>query len=291
MRAVFAALIFLSATPSHAHGEATLDWNGPALWVHALIVLAAVLYARGLRNLWSSARPGHGVSLGGAAAFIGGLVLLALLVSEVVERSTRASFAAHMVQHELLMLVVAPLLIAGRSLATWSWALPASTRGPVGRAFAHRGWSVAWTALTSSLGATITQLALLAAWHVPAAFDRAASNAWMHALQHTSFLVPALAFWWSVAEARRRRSAGTAIAALFVMMVTTGALGALLTFAPSPWYASALTPAEALADQQLGGLVMWVPGGIAYVLAALWLLAGMLARDARHERFASAARP
>lgn len=281
MRRSIAALLIFVAAPARAHGDATIALDTPMPWLYAMIVIAAMLYVRGLRNLWSAAGRGHGVARREAIAFLAGLALLGVLVSDVVEGVTASSFAAHMVQHEVLMLIVAPLLVFGRPLATWAWALPAAARMPVARGFAHPAWRVPWTAFTSPLGATATQLVLLVAWHLPWAFDRAASNAWLHALQHTCFLAPALAFWWSVLESRRRRHVGTVMVALFITMTVTGALGALLTFAPRPWYATSLPAVDALPDQQLGGLLMWVPGGIVYLLAALWLMAGWLAREGR----------
>jgi putative membrane protein len=290
MRRLLAVLSFFIATPSRAHGDVTLAPDAPALWLYALMSVAAILYLRGLLNLWSAAGRGHGVARREAAAFLAGLGLLAVLVSNVVEGATTSSFATHMVQHEVLMLVIAPLLVLGRPLATWAWALRPSARTRVARVFAHRAWRVPWTAFTSPMGAAAAQLALLVAWHLPGAFDRAVSHPWLHALQHTCFLAPALAFWWSVLEARRRRHVGGAMAALFITMTATGALGALLTFAPRPWYATGLSPGNALLDQQLGGLLMWVPGGIVYLLAALWLMAGWLAREARRPHAAGTAR-
>ena len=74
----------------------------------------------------------------------------------------------------------------------------------------------------------------------------------------------ALPYWWSVAGARARNPTGTSTASLFTTMLHTSALGALLTFAPSPWYATDRARAfglTSLEDQQLGGLIMWVPGG------------------------------
>jgi putative membrane protein len=275
---VLIALLLVVASPASAHGGA---FDAPTLWVHVLLAVAAAMYVKGLRTLWSAAGRGHGVSRREAAAFLSGMLLLAVLVSEPAERFTTASFAAHMVQHELLMLVVAPLLVVGRPLATWTWALRPSARAPVARAFAHPAWRVPWTAFTSPMGATALQIALLLAWHVPAAFDRASAQPWVHALQHTSFLVPALAFWWSVVAARQRRQVGAVLAALFITMIATGALGALLTFAPHAWYATRLRPEDALFDQQLGGLLMWIPGGIVYLLAALALMAAWLGREGR----------
>src|SRR5688572_17187174 len=274
MRGSIAALLIFVAGPSRAHGDATVALDTPTPWLYATIVIAALLYARGLRNLWSSAGSGHGVARREAVAFLAGLTLLGVLVSDVVEGVTTSSFAAHMAQHEVLMLIVAPLLVLGRPLATWTWALPPAARTRVARVFAHPVWRIPWIAFTSPLGATAAQLVLLVVWHVPWAFDHAASNAWLHALQHTCLLAPALAFWWSVLEARRRRHVGAVMAALFITMTATGALGALLAFAPRPWYATSLPPVDALPDQQLGGVLMWVPGGVVYLLAALWLMAG-----------------
>jgi putative membrane protein len=104
-------------------------------------------------------------------------------------------------------------------------------------------------------------------------------------LQHLSFLGTALLFWWSVLghDPRGRHGPGPAAASLFLTMMHTGALGALLSLAPAPWYAPYVASTSALGldpaqDQQLGGLVMWVPAGLAYVVAALWVLGRQLTR-------------
>jgi putative membrane protein len=119
-------------------------------------------------------------------------------------------------------------------------------------------------------------------WHVPGLYQRAAESELFHALQHTSFLLTALLFWYSVlpGTALRQRH-GTAILSLFGTMVYTGGLGALLTLGRELWYPGyggtaplwGLTPIE---DQQLAGLIMWVPGGISYVLASAWLVVDWL---------------
>jgi putative membrane protein len=119
-------------------------------------------------------------------------------------------------------------------------------------------------------------------------FERALHDQSVHVLQHASFFVTALLFWWTAIAPRGDafRAGGAAIASLFTTMLHTGALGALLTFSTAPWYASyrlgiagsMLTPLE---DQQLGGLVMWVPGGFVYVGAALAIAARWLDRRPR----------
>jgi cytochrome c oxidase assembly factor CtaG len=124
------------------------------------------------------------------------------------------------------------------------------------------------------------------AWHVPALFDAALRSPAMHILQHASFLASALLFWWAAlggAPAPARR--GVAMVLLFTTMLHTGALGALLALAPAPWYPhyvdSAAAGLDPLEDQQLGGLVMWVPGGLAYLAAGLAAAFQLLEKSAR----------
>jgi putative membrane protein len=186
-----------------------------------------------------------------------------------------------MVQHELLMALAAPLLVLGRPLEAWTWALPLATRRSLAWLAHHPALLGSWRALTEPLGAWTLHALALWIWHVPALFQHALENEGVHVLQHVSFFVSALFFWWSILGRPAHRN-GTAIASLFTTMLHTGALGALLTFAPRVWYpdygaaaaAFGLTPLE---DQQLGGLVMWVPAGAAYVVAALAIVAGWLA--------------
>src|SRR5581483_11558298 len=132
----------------------------------------------------------------------------------------------------------------------------------------RQGWLRGpWRALTDPIVATALQTAALWLWHAPKLFDLAlASEAW-HAVQHLSFLVSALLFWSAMlAQSRGRRGLGTAVICLFATSVVSGALGALMALSASPWYAPyaalgmgafGLTPAE---DQQLAGLIMWIPG-------------------------------
>lgn len=97
---------------------------------------------------------------------------------------------------------------------------------------------------------------------------------WLHAAQHASFFVTALVFWRSAVS--RRTAVLAAAAALFTTMLYTGALGALMTFSRTAWYAG-----YALEDQQLAGLVMWVPAGIAYPLGALLIVSRSLLYSSR----------
>jgi cytochrome c oxidase assembly factor CtaG len=123
-------------------------------------------------------------------------------------------------------------------------------------------------------------------WHIPSLFQATLENDWIHSAQHVSFLGSALLFWWSLFYAHGKGRYGASVLYLFTTAVHTSILGALLTFATTIWYpayigttsAWGLTPLE---DQQLGGLIMWIPAGLVYVVAGLVLFAGWLRESER----------
>jgi cytochrome c oxidase assembly factor CtaG len=244
-----------------------------------------VLYGIGLTRL--CARAARADYRGRALLFGAGWILLAgALVSPLHEAGER-SFAAHMVEHELLMLAAAPLLVLSQPLVMLLWSLPAPLRRAMGAVAGAGPVATLWDGLTAPVAATVMQAAALWLWHAPALFDLAlASEAW-HAVQHLSFIASALLFWTAmIAGSRARRPGGPALAAfcLFATSLISGALGALMAFSQSPWYSRyaelgmapfGLTPAE---DQQVAGLIMWIPGGLVHAAAALALVSAMLRR-------------
>jgi putative membrane protein len=258
--------------------------------VLVLVITAAVAYLPGVLNRWRAA-PTRSVVVRDGGAFALATVAMLTALADPLERWISRAFFAHMIQHEILMVIAAPLYVLGRPLATWAWALPDGMRRKVHPLRGRRALLAAWRAFTSPWGASFVQIAVLVIWHVPRFFDAAVREPWVHAAQHSSFLVVALAFWWAVVRHAQRGQAGRAVAACFVTMIATGALGALLTFAPQPWYASYSHPGglanlTALEDQQLGGLVMWIPAGVVYAIAALWRASAWVIprHPARHDR-------
>jgi cytochrome c oxidase assembly factor CtaG len=128
--------------------------------------------------------------------------------------------------------------------------------------------------VTGPLAAWLLHALAVWLWHIPALFEAALNNSFVHTLQHLSFLLSAMLFWWSVLRPKTPGDQGVVLASMFTTMVHTGALGALLTLARTPWYPSYLATAaqlgvSALEDQQLGGLIMWVPAGGVYILCGL----------------------
>jgi cytochrome c oxidase assembly factor CtaG len=84
-------------------------------------------------------------------------------------------------------------------------------------------------------------------------------------------MATALAFWWTALD--RRTPMATALLAVWIVIVASGALGAVLTFAPRPIYRTYASADGGLADQQLAGLLMWIPGGVPLALAAVFVVA------------------
>jgi len=281
-------VLMLAAGAAHAHGP---DGAGAAHWwrwnlepwLLALLAAAAAFYARGVWRLWSGAGMSRGISRGSACAFAAGWTVLVLALVSPLDALGSLLFSAHMVQHEILMVVAAPLLVLGRPLAAWTWAFGDAGRHRIGRIVRTRWLARPWALLTNPLAAWALHAVVLWAWHVPPWFAAAVEHEGVHVLQHATFLASALLFWWTTlgTDPRAARTSGRAMASLFTTMLHTAALGALLSLAPAPWYApyvgsSAALGFDPLEDQQLGGLVMWVPAGMAYVIAALFLLARLL---------------
>ncbi|MBA4138205.1 MAG: hypothetical protein C0518_12890 [Opitutus sp.] len=191
-------------------------------------------------------------------------------------------FSAHMTQHELLMLVAAPLLVLGRPLVALLFAIPRGDARQLASFAREPRWQALWRCLTNPLAAWIVHAFALWLWHVPRLYEATLRYEWLHHLQHACFFGSALLFWWALMHGRAGlRGFGAGVLYLFTTMMHSGLLGALILFSDTlvyPAYANtapawALTPLE---DQQLGGLIMWVPAGLIYVIAALAMLAGWM---------------
>lgn len=281
------ALVFAHADksqPSHA-----LYWSWDPL-VLGLLALSGALYLAGTRALWRQSRPGGGIRQWQAACFWAGWLTLIIALVSPLDPLGEALFSAHMVQHELLMLVSAPLMVLGRPLAVFVWALPHSWRRKAGTAAKFKPVEIFWRFATNPLAAWTIHAVVLWAWHAPSFFQASILNTTVHTFQHFSFLFAALLFWWTLFQTRQKHGGnGMAVIYMLTTAIHTAMLGALLTFSPKPWYPAYAATTSAwgftpLEDQQLGGLIMWVPGGMSYLIAGLWLVARLLQAAAGRER-------
>ena len=284
----FLAIAFVFALPlralAHEAGPANFDELG-SWWafepgVVIPLVLSLLLYVRGLVRL-RSVSP-HAFGTYELACFLTGWLVLVIALVSPLHPWGSVLFSAHMTQHELLMLVAAPLLVLGRPMIPFLWAFPRPFARHISAVAKSPPWRSTWHFITMPFVAWIIHAVVLWTWHVPALFQATLDSEFVHALQHASFLFSALLFWWAILHGRSRAVGfGVAVLYMFTTALHSGLLGALLTFARTVWYpiyddttaSWGLTP---LQDQQLGGLIMWIPAGLVYVIAGLALFAGWL---------------
>ncbi len=256
-------------------------WSFEPVTLVALGV-TAVVYARGVHRVWSAAGVGRGVRRRHAYAFAAGWILLALSQISPLHALGGVLFSAHMAQHEVLMTAAAPLLVLGRPLIAFVWALSPRWRRIVGRWSARPTVATTWHVASHPIAAFLIHGAAIWVWHIPSLYNATVTSDVMHAAQHLSFLITAVLFWWVVLEPLGTRgSAPMSVAVLYATVLHTGALGALLTLTSRVLYSVYATTTvpwglRTVDDQQLGGIIMWVPGSFAYVIAGLVLVARML---------------
>jgi putative membrane protein len=202
-----------------------------------------------------------------------------------------------MAQHMLLVMVAAPLLVLGAPGLPLLLALPPGWRR---RLLRLRGNAVAgggWRLLSRPPVAWALHVGGLWLWHLPGPYQAALASEPVHAAEHASFLGTALLFWWVVLSPQRRASSAASLLYLFAAALQGSALGALLVLAPAPLYplqavGSARLGVAPLADQQLAGLVMWVPADLVYLGSAGWLFARwLLSLERETPRAEQAVRP
>jgi putative membrane protein len=273
------ALLFLPALALAHEGEPLEPHDLWRAWtfdpgVAIPLALSALLYLRG-------ARTSRGASSRQQCCFWAGWTVLALSLVSPLHPLGEVLFSAHMAQHELLMLVAAPLLVLSRPLPAMLWGLPFGWRRAAGAWSKTAPVQNVWHGLTDPLTAWWIHAIALWAWHAPALFQATLTNEWVHAAQHLSFFLSALLFWWALLYAPGRSGYGAGVFYIFTTSIHTSILGALLTFAPTVWYPAYIATAPAwnltpLQDQQIGGLIMWVPAGVVYLGFSLALFAAWL---------------
>jgi cytochrome c oxidase assembly factor CtaG len=221
-----------------------------------------------------------------APYFLTGVLLLLLdLVSPIDTLGDHYLFSAHIAQHFLLALVIPPLLLLG----TPRWFAEAALQKP---AFRRLERLLGRPPVSWLLG-----VGAMLAWHIPALFNAALANDGLHLFQHLSFLITGTIFWWPIIgplEERHLPPLG-AVSYLFTACLCCSLLGAFLTFTPPGLYPAYLHPEDSLgilpllrenwgldpkSDQQLGGMLMWVPGCFVYLAGILTSIARWYAAPA-----------
>lgn len=221
-------------------------------------------------------------------AFAAGWVVLVMALLSPIATLSEVLFSVHMTQHELLMLVAAPLLTMGRPLVPMLFALPRSWRA---RLKGGGGVAPAWSRITAPGVVFVLHAVALWVWHLPVLYEAAVLDDRIHALQHVMFTGTACLFWWGLVRGRYGRLGyGAAVFYVFATAMHSGGLGALLTFASTPIYPlyvhRAAHGVDPLVDQQLAGLIMWVPAGVVLMVFGLALLGAWLGEAERRGKLA-----
>jgi putative membrane protein len=294
---LLAVLLMLCATPTALPAHPGLAPAPHDLWrawsLEPVVLLglgvATWCYLAGVRALRRHAGHRRGIARWRIGCFLAGVASVALALVSPIDRVAVALFSVHMAQHLLLIMVAPPLLLLGEPVLVCLWAFPIGARRQVGQAWHDaRALRRLWRLLTIPLGAWTLHVAAVWVWHLPGLYDAAVRDPAIHVAEHVSFFATGLLFWWLLVErrARRRLGVGGAILYLYTAALSDTLLGAALSFARRPWYpahwgttaAWGLTPLE---DQQLAGLLMWVPAGLVYLVALAPLLVRALSGAAR----------
>ncbi len=282
---------------------------GAAYWPFEPVVLlgvelAAVLYVVG--GVAHRDRPGARASSRSSGArwrsiaFWSGLAVILVALQSPIEILARQLFWVHMVQHLLLLAGAAPLLALASPWTRMWRALPLGWRRNIARPIFRdprlQPFRSAFNLLSRPTLIWFLVAGNLWLWHLPAFYDLTLQNHLVHHLEHSLMLGLGLAFWAQVIDQvpfHARLGSLARAAYVFLAMVASWGLAAILSFATAPFYAYSLLPSRpggisALTDQQLAGGMMWVPGAIPYSIAFIALLFQWLAEEDARARLPSA---
>ena len=248
------------------------------------VVLAGIAYLGRVRWV-NRAHPGHPQPARRGWFFLAGLVVLVLALTSPIEAYEGQLFSVHMVQHMLIELVAAPLLLAGAPITLALRAASPSVR--------RRLLAVLQSRVVHLVSFPIVAWVLFAAvncgWHFSILYNEALENPWLHDLEHASFLAAALLFWWpaiGVDPSPWKIPHPVRLLYLFLAMPQNSFLGVALLSAETVLYPHYVTNLRAwgptpLDDQRLGGTLMWVGGDLAFLVAMAIVIAGWMRYEDR----------
>lgn len=268
------------------------------------LLLLGIVFTNGWRRLrrlrGDGARP---VQLGAVwrlVAYWAGLLLIAVSLLSPIDVLSSSLFFMHMIQHLLLAMLAPPLLLIADPMPILMWGLPLGWRRGIGRILFNRNAPVR-IALTRFLNPGVTWfvwIVFLWGWHDSNAYSLALRNDVVHDIEHLTFFVTAMFVWWNITGAAPRFNKrlgwparfGLALAAIPPNMM----LGVILSFAARPIYTyyesvPRLWGIDILTDQQIGGVIMWVPGSMMYLIAALICVARWIDQESGPPRATPAA--
>ena len=271
------------------HVELPLELARPATIMIGL-TLGGSIYAAGWRH-YRSRLPGR-AACSQLACFLGGLACLWVAIASPLDEAADALLSAHMVQHILLLTVAPALLLLGDPLLPLLRGLPESLRRTVVAPLRGRLLRRALHALTHPLVGLLLNSVALWSWHSPQLYQLALRVPAIHLVEHASFFVAGVLFWYPVVQpwpSRPRWPSGAMIPYLLIADVQNTMLAAIFTFSDRVLYPlyelhDRGRVAAALDDQVLAGVIMWVPMSLAYLVPAVLLTIRLLSPAASERR-------
>lgn len=277
--AASAALLVPGIALAHGGEASESGWSFEPL-AAILLSCSVALYALGWARMRASARQAI-APWWRVAAYLAAVVTLIIALFSPLDAAADTSFAWHMAQHLMLMLLVAPLMALANTHLVALFALPIGPRRRIGwlvnrapgvRSGASSRAAPIWAALGFVLGLWL--------WHAPVAYDLALADPAIHTLEHLTFLVTSAIFWRMVSTSGDRRlDAGSAIVLVTLVGLQGNLMAALITLAPTPIYRHYAT--GGLADQQIAGLLMWVPAGLLYLGSTCWAICRLIGASSK----------
>ena len=278
LAAVLAVASWLSGS-AQAHGgidagqEPWTAWNTNPLPT-ILVLLAAYVYLNGLNN-WD--RPSHPVNNWQKASFLFGLFLVFFALQSPLDPISDHLLSFHQAQHFILRMVAPMFILLGAPLTPMLRGLPAWARQGIVRPMARNHYvRQVYRLLTNPIFTIFFFLGSLYLWQFPGAFNLALRNDEVHALMHLTMSASGFLFWWVVIDPPPHRSRlhyGLRVLYLGLIVLPNTLLGAAITFSDGLIYSAyaEVTQPYGLSlatDQQLGGLMLWVPGDMMSIVAA-----------------------
>ena len=280
------------------------SWNW-RVEIILVLALAGTVYIRGWRHLRRRTRgrqrpyrPGQPWPLSATwrlVSYLVGLVFITIALMSPIDVMSGQLFFMHMVQHLLLIMIAPPLLLIANPMAVMLWGLPDRLRRPVGQGFSralHRDSNSRklLRTITSPGVVWLLWVIVIVGWHDPDMYNAALRSDFVHDIEHISFFLVSMAYWWHVTGAgpRIHKQFGLLGRIIFVLAAIPPNMmtGVVLAFAENPIYAyymdiPRIWNISVMTDQRISGVIMWIPGSMMYIIAALVLISQLLGQEER----------
>ncbi len=257
------------------------------------LVLMGSIYTHGWWHLHSQPANRHRLAnRWRLAAYLGGLFILGVALMSPIDVLGGQLFFMHMIQHLLLVMIIPPLLLIANPLPFFMWGLPARARHQAGRLLGRgSAFRRGLYTLTAPGLVWMAFVAFLLGWHDPNAYNAALRSDLIHDLEHVTFFATAMLFWWLIIGAGprlRSLSNGVRLALVLITVPVNMAAGVVIAFASQPIYTYYTTVPRlwgmtAQLDQMIGGVIMWIPGSMMYLIAALIIISRLIQTEANKE--------